>query len=892
MKHENTIPQYLTKIFENMILPIYWKDKNSVFLGANKAALNTFGYDWTDKIDIKLWGESSAKVYNDSDIYVLKKALPISQEYTHTSLNNTRYFSVNKSPLYDCENHIIGIVVQCIDITLQKKPELFKQLAEETQKHQKIFAQLEKNLSLIPSAFYLKDKEHHFLSINQAGMDYMCFESTKDYLGKTDYDLWPKHFADKFVADDNYVLETGKIYSHEDEYVDIHGNTKYCYVIKAPLYSESGEIIGIIGNSIDITAQKKAERLKQLAEETQKHQKLFAQLEKNLSLIPSSFYLKDNQHRFVGANQTAMEYMGLKSTEDYLGKTDYDIWPQHFADKFVADDNYVLETGKMYSHEDEYVDINGSTKYCYAIKVPLYSESGEVIGIIGNSIDITSQKEAEKLKLESEAHKIYAKEQEKFKKIVGQMAHDIRSPISTLKTVVQTAHELKEQNRITLRRAAINIEDITNHMLNRYKPSDSELTQNNQRQYVLVSGILAEIASERRYEYQGSLIEFEFVVIDPHINNFVFMQIEPSNFRRMISNVLNNAVQALPETGGKVTLKLLSSNEWVEIIIVDNGKGMPWDTLEKIKQKTVVSQGKKDGFGIGLTQVFDVIDSNLGTFNIYSNDEPPNNGTIVTIELPKAEPQQWLATEIKIDIDDIVIILDDDTSIHSAWDSRFTYILEKNPNLKIKHFMEGKEALQFINELADKHNICLLSDYELINQDLNGLDVIQQSGIKRSILVTSHYANPDILKLANQMAIKVLPKELVYSIPIKIERSKYRPGELVNVHMVFVDDEVEVVNRLIIDYYSHLVIDTYDNPFEFLREVDKYPKDTKLLLDNNYYNSSGLIKDMNGMIIAQQLHDKGYTNLYIYSWEKCDVPDYVTLIVKTDRNIMEHLDKL
>ena len=51
------------------------------------------------------------------------------------------------------------------------------------------------------------------------------------------------------------------------------------------------------------------------------------------------------------------------------------------------------------------------------------------------------------------------------------------------------AKALPEHDRTGLQRAAINIEDITNYMLNHYKPRSSLITKNNQRQHVLVSTI-------------------------------------------------------------------------------------------------------------------------------------------------------------------------------------------------------------------------------------------------------------------------------------------------------------------------------------------------------------------------------------------------------------------
>jgi hypothetical protein len=79
--------------------------------------------------------------------------------------------------------------------------------------------------------------------------------------------------------------------------------------------------------------------------------------------------------------------------------------------------------------------------------------------------------------------------------------------------------------------------------------------------------------------------------------------------------------------------------------------------------------------------------------------------------------------------------------------------------------------------------------------------------------------------------------------------------------------------------FSKRVVDTYYHPHDFLENVAKYKKDTKILLDNNFPS------DLRGIDIAKQLHAQGYTQLYLLSGENFqpgEVPDYLTVIMKTD----------
>ena len=92
------------------------------------------------------------------------------------------------------------------------------------------------------------------------------------------------------------------------------------------------------------------------------------------------------------------------------------------------------------------------------------------------------------------------------------------------------------------------------------------------------------------------------------------------------------------------------------------------------------------------------------------------------------------------------------------------------------HFKQGQEALDFFSLLSpkDKDLVVLLSDYELLRQAKNGLQIIGESGIKNAILVTSYYANAQIRDKAMQLGVKILPKQMASIVPLELDEN--RPG--------------------------------------------------------------------------------------------------------------------
>ena len=436
-----------------------------------------------------------------------------------------------------------------------------------------------------------------------------------------------------------------------------------------------------------------------------------------------------------------------------------------------------------------------------------------------------------------------------------------------------------------VREAVNSISDIANNLLNIYKNPDA---LDKKPQPVLVSTALLEVLSNKRYEHKD--LNVKFATNFDLDTSFAFIRILPVDFKRMLSNIINNAVDALDnKQDGFVNLELSNDSEWVIIAIDDNGKGMSREMEDQIRHNQQQSHDKANGHGLGLNQVHDTVNQNFGKFDIYST---PGSGTSIIVRFPKIRTQRWIAKEIKITKDDTIVIVDDDHSIHSAWDARLSPILEAMPALKVKHFVIGSEAISFINSLPEKEKqkVCLLTDYELLNQDLNGLDIIEQTQIKRATLVTSHYAKAEIQNLATKLNTKILPKELAYAVSIKIDK-QIKPGSK-KVDMVWIDDQPGFIDSIIKQHYSHLVIDRYEEPITFMQDVAQYPLNTKIVLDL-YYNKVGVYKT-DGFTVAKQLYDMGYNNLYLIAGEAIPsdkIPEYLTVILKNDTCGLASLDK-
>lgn len=610
-----------------------------------------------------------------------------------------------------------------------------------------------------------------------------------------------------------------------------------------------------------------------------KKPKIFSELEKIAPILPAPLYWTDTNVVGLGCNSLAFTVIGIPEAarEQIIGKTPYDYAPKEIADVIVKNIKQVMREKKTMLFEEPLQDrTTGKTKYLLMARAPLFDDNGiDVVGMVVSVTDITDRKEKERLEKEAEKQSAKLQEQENFRKIADQVVHDIRSPLASLLMVIKSCEkDIPELVRVTLREAAIGISDIANSLLSRYKNDDIQAnTKTEEQEPVMVSLVLSQILTDKKYQYSN--LPFTFEAEFGHDSNFGFIKIEPTSFKRMISNLLNNSVDAFDNNEGTVTLKLTVDKTKIQIVIQDNGKGIPQKIVDKIVNGITVTANKEGGHGLGMTQVLDTLQRNNGQISIASK---VGKGTTIILTFPRVKPPEWFAEKIQLKKSDTIVILDDDESIHSAWEVRFKDYATK---IYIEHFSEAIDAINFINAAASKDKIFLLADFELLKQDLTGLHVIERTGIKRSILVTSHYANQIVRELAAKSGTKILPKQLASEVPIKFANDFTQvetTNESKKVDLIIIDDNEMFANSLA-SLFSDKLVDVYYNPERFLENLSRYDKDTLIFTDND------LSSQTTGIGLAKQLHEAGYSRLYLLSgkdFEKSEVPNYLIAISKVD----------
>jgi two-component system nitrogen regulation sensor histidine kinase NtrY len=129
----------------------------------------------------------------------------------------------------------------------------------------------------------------------------------------------------------------------------------------------------------------------------------------------------------------------------------------------------------------------------------------------------------------------------------------------------------------------------------------------------LYNGIFAEVRIERQFAGDLPLV-----------------RIDPEQIRRVIINLVDNAVEAMERRGSIVVeTQLDASNSIVRVIVADNGPGIPPAERDKLFLPYYSTKGR--GSGLGLAIVRRIIAEHGGSIEVGDNHP---RGTRFTIELP------------------------------------------------------------------------------------------------------------------------------------------------------------------------------------------------------------------------------------------------------------------
>jgi len=467
--------------------------------------------------------------------------------------------------------------------------------------------------------------------------------------------------------------------------------------------------------------------------------------------------------------------------------------------------------------------------------------------------------------------------------VASQVSHDIRSPLSALNMVIATFKDIPEEKRLIIRNAVQRINDIANELLQKSKETSAKQSSVNSPLLAinsaaanlkvhLLAPLIDDIVSEKRIQYRDK-INVEITSDFSHSYG-EFAEINANELKRVLSNLINNSVEAFADAKGKVMISIQSDKTTVSIVVRDNGKGIPPHILARLGEKGVTygKEGTASGSGLGVYHAKKAIESFNGQFEILSK---PSLGTTITMSFPKAAAPNWFVEKLVLSTNSQVIALDDDLSIHQIWKGRLQSLNAESFDVQLLSFTSGAEFKNYVE--AQVAEVALqkvfLVDYELLNQNMTGLDLIEELGLgKSAILVTSRYEEDQIRNRCAKLRVKLIPKGMAGFVPIEIEKPKTKYDAI-----LVDDDDLIHMTWQIVAKDKNKSIKLFKTEAEFLTEATKIDLSTPIYIDVNLANG------VSGIDVAKRIHALGFAKLYLATgYAELEKPKFIEAVVGKD----------
>ena len=213
------------------------------------------------------------------------------------------------------------------------------------------------------------------------------------------------------------------------------------------------------------------------------------------------------------------------------------------------------------------------------------------------------------------------------------VAHNIRSPIVAIEMMIPQLSMIPDRTRRVLENSVNEIKELAERL--KSKPEDLTVKASMVGQVgsqVFLPLLVEDVVNQKQIECR-SRKEIQITLLNEVKNPDSFVKVNGVEFRTVLSNLVNNAIESYGNPGGAVTVVLSSSDRAYSISVIDKGCGICAERIKKLgHEQNSSKQGEDRGFG--LTHAVQVVNSWKGQIKFHSEVEI---GTRVTIEMPRQE---------------------------------------------------------------------------------------------------------------------------------------------------------------------------------------------------------------------------------------------------------------
>lgn len=213
-------------------------------------------------------------------------------------------------------------------------------------------------------------------------------------------------------------------------------------------------------------------------------------------------------------------------------------------------------------------------------------------------------------------------------RFAGAIMHEVNNPLEAITNLVFLTKMQKDnpanviQNMEIIEQQLATLSQVTRQALAFHR------TQNEARDWDV-----AEIA-ESALKLHTDKIARHKIMVKPRFQRPVVCRVIGTEILQVISNLLLNAMDALPEENGVICFRIRKQGNFVRMMIADNGGGIPADVARRLFEPYMTT--KNQGTGLGLWLSKRIIAKHNGTLCFRTSQRSDRRGTSFRITLPLA----------------------------------------------------------------------------------------------------------------------------------------------------------------------------------------------------------------------------------------------------------------